>query len=86
MSSLLLNLLFPPRCAGCDELIPVSDWRRGEECLCRDCRAAWELACRYGVEVPIIEHCYRVCYEGMDPRKALAQLMERPFGMENDAV
>ncbi|MBQ7088224.1 MAG: NAD(P)-dependent glycerol-3-phosphate dehydrogenase [Clostridia bacterium] len=49
-------------------------------------RAAWELACRYGVEVPIIEHCYRVCYEGMDPRKALAQLMERPFGMENDAV
>ena len=44
MSSLLLNLLFPPRCAGCDELIPVSDWRRGEECLCRDCRAAWELA------------------------------------------
>lgn len=44
MSSLLLNLLFPPRCAGCDELIPVSDWRRGEECLCRDCRAAWELS------------------------------------------
>ena len=49
-------------------------------------RAAWDLACRYKVDMPIVEHCYRVCYEGMDPRKALAQLMERPFGMENDAV
>ncbi|MBQ3202387.1 MAG: NAD(P)-dependent glycerol-3-phosphate dehydrogenase [Clostridia bacterium] len=49
-------------------------------------RAAWELACRYKVDMPIVEHCYRVCYEGMDPRMALAQLMERPFGMENDAV
>ena len=44
MSSLLLNLLFPPKCAGCDALIPVSDWRRGDTCLCRDCRAAWEVA------------------------------------------
>ena len=49
-------------------------------------RAAWELACRHGVDMPIVEHCYRVCYEGMNPREALAQLMERPFGMENDGV
>ena len=49
-------------------------------------RAAWELACRHGVDMPIVEHCYRVCYEGMEPRKAVAQLMERPFGMENDGV
>ena len=42
--SLLKNLLFPPVCAGCDTLIPVADWRRGEVCLCPDCRAAWELA------------------------------------------
>ena len=49
-------------------------------------RAAWELACRHGVDMPIVEHCYRVCYEGMDPRKALADLMERPFGMENDGI
>ena len=47
-------------------------------------RAAWELACRYRVDMPIVEQCYRVCYEGMDPRKAVMQLMERPFGMEND--
>ena len=47
-------------------------------------RAAWELACRHGVDMPIVEHCYRVCYEGMEARRALAQLMERPFGMEND--
>ena len=44
MSSLLLNFLFPPKCAGCDGLIPVRDWRRGDECFCRECRAAWELA------------------------------------------
>ena len=44
MSSLLRNLLFPPKCAGCNELISVHDWRRGDECLCRSCRAAWELS------------------------------------------
>lgn len=44
MSTLLKNLLFPPKCAGCDALIPVADWRRGEECFCPECRAAWELA------------------------------------------
>ena len=49
-------------------------------------RAAWELACSHKVDMPIVEHCYRVCYEGMDPRKAVAQLMERPFGMENDGT
>jgi glycerol-3-phosphate dehydrogenase (NAD(P)+) len=49
-------------------------------------RAAWELACRHKVDMPIVEHCYRVCYEGMDPRQALKQLMERPFGMENDVI
>ena len=47
-------------------------------------RAAWELACRHKVDMPIVEHCYRVCYEGMDPRQALAQLMERPFGTEGN--
>ncbi len=47
-------------------------------------RAAWELACRHKVDMPIVEHCYRVCYEGMDPRIALAQLMERPFGTEGN--
>lgn len=44
MSSLLRNLLFPPKCAGCDALIPVRDWRRGDECLCRSCRAEWEMS------------------------------------------
>ena len=49
-------------------------------------RAAWELACRHGVDMPIVEHCYRICYEGMNPRQALKQLLERPFGMENDGM
>ena len=49
-------------------------------------RAAWALACRHKVDMPIVEHCYRICYEGMAPREAVAQLLERPFGMENDGI
>lgn len=67
MSSLVLNLLFPPKCAGCDELIPVADWRRGEECLCRDCRAAWELA--------KLEIC-PACHESMIDCRCMTHLLE----------
>ena len=49
-------------------------------------RAAWALACRHKVDMPIVEHCYRICYEEMAPREAVAQLLERPFGMENDGI
>ena len=49
-------------------------------------RAAWALACRHKVDMPIVEHCYRICYEGKAPREAVAQLLERPFGMENDGI
>ncbi len=45
-------------------------------------RAAWELACRYAVDMPIVQQCYRVCYEGVDPREAVRQLLDRPLGYE----
>lgn len=67
MSSLLLNLLFPPRCAGCDGLIPIRDWRRGDECLCRACRAAWEMA--------KLEHCPQ-CHEPMLDCRCMTYLLE----------
>lgn len=67
MSSLLLNLLFPPRCAGCDGLIPIRDWRRGDECLCRECRAAWEMA--------KLELCPK-CHEPMLDCRCMTYLLE----------
>lgn len=45
-------------------------------------RSAWMLAQQLEVEVPIIENCYRVLYEGRPLVDALADLMHRPLGME----
>ncbi len=39
--------------------------------------AARELARRYGVEMPITEMTYKVLFEGLDPRRAVAELMLR---------
>ena len=47
-------------------------------------RTARRLAERQGVELPITEQCYRVCYEGMSPREALGALMERPGRHERE--
>lgn len=47
-------------------------------------RAAWELACRHGVEMPIVGQCYRVCYEGLDPRQAVRELLDRPLCYETE--
>ena len=45
-------------------------------------RSAWMLAEKLGVEVPIIENCYRVLYEELPLLDALQNLMERPLGSE----
>ncbi len=45
---------------------------------------AYRLAAQYGVELPITEQCYRICYEGMAPKEALAALMQRPRNYETD--
>ncbi len=49
-------------------------------------RAAYKLAQQYGVEMPIVQHCYLTCYEGFDPRKAVSDLMSRPSGSENEQL
>ena len=49
-------------------------------------KAAWELARQHGVAMPIVEQCYRICYEGKDPRQAVSDLIERPAGAEDEPL
>ena len=39
--------------------------------------AAYNLSRKYNVETPIIEHAYKILFEGMDPREAVNMLMTR---------
>jgi glycerol-3-phosphate dehydrogenase (NAD(P)+) len=45
-------------------------------------KAAHELAAAHGVSIPLMEHVYRVLYEGLSPELALEQLMQRPAGRD----
>ena len=45
--------------------------------------AAKKLADKYQVEMPIINECYKVLYEGMDARLAIKNLMNRDKKSEN---
>lgn len=51
MSALLRNLLFPPRCIGCGELLRVPDYRREAPYFCPACAEKWtrEAAERCGI-------------------------------------
>ena len=49
-------------------------------------RAAWQLACRHEVRMPIVEQCYLVCYEGKDPRQAVSDLLRNTRGTENEQL
>ena len=40
--------------------------------------AALELASRLDVEMPIVQVTYRVLFQGLPPREAIAELMGRP--------
>lgn len=44
--------------------------------------AACQLAKKLGVEMPIAQQLYRVLFEGLDPRRAAAELMGRPVRHE----
>ena len=44
--------------------------------------AALKMAARLSVEMPIAQTTYRVLHEGLSPREAAAELMERPVGSE----
>lgn len=44
--------------------------------------SAYQLACKLGVEAPIIEQTYRLLYEGKDARQAVSDLMLRELKPE----
>ncbi len=44
--------------------------------------AALKIASRLNVEMPIAQTTYRILHEGLSPREAAAELMERPVGSE----
>ena len=43
----------------------------------RTARAAWTLAQRHGVDVPITREVYAILYEGKSPKQAVRDLMTR---------
>ena len=47
-------------------------------------QTAYELAQKVGVEMPLLEACYRICYENYPPTSAVRSLMERPGRAEED--
>lgn len=49
-------------------------------------RTAYALAQKIGVDMPITEQCYNVLYNGVNPRIALSNLMERPKRHETESV
>lgn len=46
--------------------------------------AAHRLACAKGVDMPITEACFRICYEDKNPYEALNELMQRPMRHESE--
>ena len=48
--------------------------------------SAFALAQKTGVEMPITEQCYRVCYEDKNPLQALKDLMRRPMRHEAETL
>ncbi len=46
------------------------------------CRSVRDLALRHGIEVPITEGVYRVCYQRMPPQEMIHMLMDGPPGAE----
>ena len=42
------------------------------------CHAAWALAQKHGVSMPITEQLYHILFDGADPKQALDNLMSRP--------
>lgn len=48
--------------------------------------AAYQLAQRLGVEMPIIRQVHQVLHEGKTPRQAISDLMERPKRHESEVI
>ena len=50
----------------------------------RSCKATYELAKSMNVEMPIIEEAYKVLFEGVSPKTAIANLMSRTKKHESE--
>lgn len=50
------------------------------------CKAAYEMARKLHVEMPIITEVYRVLYEDKSPKEAIRDLMGRPKRHESEAI
>lgn len=40
-------------------------------------KSAYLISKKYGVDMPITEQCYKICYENLDPKDAIKKLMGR---------
>lgn len=49
-------------------------------------KVIWQIAAEKGIDMPITEQCYRVCYENGDPLLSLKTLMERPKKSEHERI
>ena len=49
-------------------------------------KTAYELSVQMGVDMPITQNCYRICYEGMPAREALTALLSRAKTQEEDVL
>ncbi len=49
-------------------------------------KTTFALAQKQGVEMPITEACYRICYEGFSPKRAVDVLMQRPCSYEQNGL
>ena len=49
-------------------------------------KAAFNLAQKMGVDMPITEQCYNVLFSGLDPKAALSNLMGRPKRHEAETI
>lgn len=49
-------------------------------------KTVWQLAQKMQVDMPIAEQCYRVCYEGEQPKEAIRRLMARPKKHESEIL
>ena len=49
-------------------------------------KTAYELSVKMGVDMPITQNCYRICYEGMPAREALTALLSRAKTQEEDVL
>lgn len=53
---------------------------------CTATKSAYELSCRYGVDMPIVKELYLVLYEDKNVKVALNDLMQRPKRHEDEKV